>query len=81
MINLGLIARPSPYIVQNPNGFLFPVWFFTFVFIHLTGKINHYVMQLLWKVAKEPVFHITHGTPEICYNSFVWRNLISRLDH
>ena len=85
MINLGSIARPSPYIVQNPDGFLFPMWLFAFVFIHLTGKISHYVMQkvrsFLWKVEREPIFHIIHGTPEIFYSSFGCGNSISRLDH
>ena len=43
--------------------FLFAVEFFAFVFIHLTGKINHYVMQkfhsLLRKVEREPIILFT----------------------
>ena len=57
---------------------------FAFVFIHLTRKTNHYIMQklqlLIWKVGREPIFHII---PEIPWNlsSLGDRNSINQLDH
>ena len=67
MINLGLITQFSPYTLQNQDGFFYFRCDFLLFFIHLTGKINHDVIQkfhlLLWNIEREPIFHIIHGNP------------------